>query len=338
MSLRSHFFALIAALAFLAGCATPAAPAATPGATRTVGTSPSGTAAAPSQAGTLRIGVLPITDVVPFYIAQQEGYFKQQGLTVDLVPASSAAERDQMMITQQIDGELNDLVSSVIFNAQATRLKVVRKARQAFSNAPEYWILLPKDSPVKTAQDLKGKEIAISQNTVIEYVTDRLLEFEGLQPQDIKTTNVPQIATRLQLLLQSQVAAATLPDPLASLAILQGARILVDDAKHPEVGLSVISFRSDIVSQRPGDIKKFLAAYDQAIQDIRTRPDQFRNVLIEQGRVPDPLKDKYQFPPFPDPSVPTKAEWDDVVKWATDHKLITAPVSYESSVDSGFIK
>ncbi len=320
-------------LLFALGACAPAAPAVVP----TSAPQAAATATrALSPAGALRIGVLPITDVVPFYIAQEQGYFAKQGLNVELVPTASAAERDQLMITQQIDGELNDLVSTVLFNKDKSLIKIVRTARQAFPNAPEYWILTPKDSAIKTPQDLKGKEIAISQNTVIEYVTDRLLELEGLATADIKTTNVPQIPTRLQLLSQNQVPAATLPDPLASLAILQGARIVVDDTKHPDVSLSVISFRTDIVEKRSDDVHKFLAAYDQAIQDIRTRPDQFRNTLIEKGRVPDQLKDKYQFPPFPDPSIPSKAQWDDVVKWAVEHKLITSPVTYESSIDGGF--
>ncbi len=330
--LITMFFAIV--LLFLAACA-PAAPTVGPTAAPQAGAT---VARAPSTTGTLRIGVLPITDVVPFYIAQEQGYFTKQGLNVELVPTASAAERDQLMITQQIDGELNDLVSTVLFNKDKPLIRIVRKARQAFPNAAEYWILTPKDSPIKTPQDLKGKEIAISQNTVIEYVTDRLLELEGLATADIKTTNVPQIPTRLQLLSQNQVAAATLPDPLASLAILQGARIVVDDTKHPDVAVSVISFRTDIVDKRSDDVRKFLAAYDQAIQDIRTRPDQFRNTLIDKGRVPDQLKDKYQFPPFPDPGIPSKAQWDDVVKWAMDHKLITSPVTFESSVDGGFVK
>lgn len=342
--LRHRFvIPLILVFIVLAACspaaATPA-PTTAPqtGASSSVSSSASSASSAPAAGGTLHIGVLPITDVVPFYIADEQGYFKQQGLTVQLVAASSAAERDQMLITQQIDGMLNDLVSTVIFNKDKQNIKIVRTARTAFPNAPEYWILAPKESTIKSPKDLAGKDIAISQNTVIEYVTDRLLELEGVPTADIKTTNVPAIPTRLQLLSQNQVPAATLPDPLASLGILQGAKIVIDDSKHPEVSVSVISFRSDIVSGRSGDIKKFLAAYDQAIQDIRTKPDQFRNTLIDKGRVPDQLKDKYQFPPFPDPSIPSKAQWDDVVKWATEHKLITAPVAYESSVDSGFIK
>jgi NitT/TauT family transport system substrate-binding protein len=320
-------------LSAVAGCA-PAAPTAAPQPGATATRAP----LTPTGAGNLRIGVLPITDVVPFYVAEAQGYFKQQGLNVELVPVSSAAERDQLMATQQIDGQLNDLISTVLFNAQSPKIKIVRMARKAFPNAPEYWILVPKDSPIKSAQELKGKEIAISQNTVIEYVTQRLLEAEGLAAADIKTTNVPSIPTRLQLLQQNQVAAATLPDPLASLAISQGARIAVDDSKHVEYSQSNISFRVDIVDKRADDVRKFLAAYDKAIADIRATPDKFRNILIEKGRVPDPLKDNYQFPPFPDPSIPTKAQWDDVIKWAMDKKLISAPVAYESSVDGGFIK
>jgi NitT/TauT family transport system substrate-binding protein len=318
MFIRKSFFVLFLSV-LLAACATPATP----------------TIAPPAL---MRIGVLPITDVVPFYIAEQQGYFLKQGLNIELVPAGSAAERDQMLLTGQIDGQLNDLVSTVLLNAQGPKIKIARVARIAFKNAPEYWILTPKDSPIKTAQDLKGKEIAISQNSVIEYVTQRLLEREGLTAADIKTTNVPSIPTRLQLVQQNQVAAATLPDPLASLAILQGARIIVDDSKYTEYSMSVISFRTDVLAQRAGEVRKLLVAYDQAIADIRAKPDQFRNTLIERGRVPDQLKDHYQFPPFPDPAIPSKAQWDDVVKWATERGLVKSAVSYESSVDSGFVK
>lgn len=284
----------------------------------------------------MRIGVLPITDVVPFYVAEQQGYFLKQGLNIELVPAASAAERDQMMAAEQIDGQVSDLVATVLFNAKAPKLKIVRIAMAPAPQSPNFWIVTPKDSAIRSVQDLKGKEIAVSQNSVIEYITQRMLEREGLVPADIKMTSVPAIPTRLQLVQQNQVAAATLPDPFASLAILGGARVLLDDTKYPEYSMSVITFRNDVLAKRANDVKKFLAAYDQAVADIRATPAKFRNVLIERGRVPDQLKDKYQFPVFPNPGVPAPAQWDDVVKWALERKLITTPVLYESAVDVNF--
>src|SRR5512139_2542214 len=115
MSRRTFVMSLVlVSLFILAVACAPASPTVAPNATPS-GSSSAAATLPPTGAGTLRIGVLPITDVVPFYIAQEQGYFKKNGLNVELVPASSAAERDQMMITQQIDGMLNDLVSTVLF-------------------------------------------------------------------------------------------------------------------------------------------------------------------------------------------------------------------------------
>jgi len=323
------FFAVL-----LAACAPTAVPVSPPApASSAPASSPK-----PADAGSFRMALLPTTDVVPFYVAQAQGYFKAQGLNVELMPVSSAAERDQLMATQQTDGEMADLMTAISFNATKPTLKVVRIVRQARTDSPLFSILVAKDSPLKTVQDLKGKEIAISQNSVIEYVTQRLLEKEGFTATDIKTTNIPVIPTRLQVLQQNQVPAATLPEPFTSLAVLQGARVILDDSKYPEYSQSVLIFRTEIVEKRPGDVKKFLVAYDQAIADIRTTPDKFRNILIETSRVPDPLKDKYQFPPFADPSITTRAQWDDVIKWALDKKLISTPIPYETVMSTDFKK
>ncbi len=339
---------MVGALAFLPACAsaTPiAAPTLAPASSSSAPASSVASSGAPTRppmtptgAGSLRLALLPTTDVVPFYVAQAQDYFKQQGLSVELIPVSSAAERDQLMATQQTDGAMTDLMSAVTFNASKPTLKVVRIVRQARKDAPLFSILVPKDSPVKTVQDLKGKEIGISQNTVIEYLTQRMLEKEGFAAADIKTTNIPAIPTRLQVMQQGQVAAANLPEPFTSLAILQGARVIIDDSKYPEYSQSVLIFRTDLVEKRPDDIKKFLVAYDKAIADIRATPDKFRNILIDTSRVPDPLKDKYQFPPFADPSITSKAQWDDVIKWAMDKKLITAPIPYETAISTDFAK
>jgi NitT/TauT family transport system substrate-binding protein len=186
----------------------------------------------------------------------------------------------------------------------------------------QIFILAAKNSKIESIQHLKGVEIGISENSQIAYVVDRLLQLEGFPRGAIKTIGVAQIPTRFQLLSQGQIQAAALPDPLASLALLQGARNILDDSRHPEISQSVITFRTEFVSARAADIRKFLRAYDKAIQGIRTEPERFRNLLIEKARVPDPLKDKYQFPPFPDPSVPTQSQWEDVVQWGLEKGIL----------------
>ena len=323
----SVLFTLVVSACGGSAAATPAA-----------GTAAVATVAPTTAPGALRIGVLPITDTVPFYVAQELGYFKDEGIRVELVPVTSAAERDQLTITGQIDGQVSDLVSTALFNAEEPRLRIVRKARQATAESAQFWILAPKGSDIESVEDLAGVEIAVSQNSVIQYVTERLLQLEGVPTDQIRTVNVPQIPLRLQLLEQGQVKAATLPDPLASLAILEGAKSIIDDSSHPEISQSVITFRTSIVSERPEDVRAFLAAYERALDDIANRPEEFRNLLIDKGRVPEPLRDKYTFPPYPGSEVPSQQQWQDVVDWAMAKGLLKQPVAYEDAVDATFVQ
>ena len=172
---------------------------------------------------TLRMGLLPILDVLPFYIAEEQGYFEQEGITVELVPASSALERDQLMQADEIDGMLNDLISTGIFNQNEAAIQVVSLGRIAYLDFPQFRILAAPGSDIRTSADLAGVPIGISENSVIEYTTDRLLEAEGLAPDDIVTESVPSIPNRFQLLMEGQLQAANLPDPLAQGAIEAGA-------------------------------------------------------------------------------------------------------------------
>jgi ABC-type nitrate/sulfonate/bicarbonate transport system substrate-binding protein len=59
-----------------------------------------------------------------------------------------------------------------------------------------------------------------------------------------------------------------MPDPFSLLAIQSGANVIVDDSKHPEYGNSVYSFRKDVIDENPQAVKGFLAAVNQAIEDV----------------------------------------------------------------------
>lgn len=84
----------------------------------------------------LRIAVLPILDSLPIFVAEQEGFFAEQGVAVELIPVASAPERDQFMQAGQIDGMINELVSTFFYNQDEIRISIVRFARVATTEAP----------------------------------------------------------------------------------------------------------------------------------------------------------------------------------------------------------
>jgi NitT/TauT family transport system substrate-binding protein len=294
--------------------------------------------AAPAQEDpTLKIAVLPILDALPMYVAEAQGYFKDAGIKVEFMPVASAAERDQVMQAGQADGMINDLISTVLYNKDAQKIAIVRFARTASPDQSQYSIVASKDSGITKPEDLKGVDIGISEGTVIAYTTDRLLQHAGLTQDDIKTTNVPKIPDRLQLLSEGKMKAANMPEPFATLAEQSGAVRVLDDRSLPEVGTSEISFLASTLKSKPETVKKFLVAIDKATTDVNSNPDKWNSLLTDKKLIAAPLIGKYQLPKFPATTVPSEAQLKDVMAWMMDKGLIKQEVPYNQLVDSSYL-
>lgn len=69
--------------------------------------------------------------------------------------------------------------------AQAGGNQIVYVAATA-SNAGAQAVVVPKDSPIKTLADLKGKRLAIQKGTALQYLALKALESAKLTLNDIK--------------------------------------------------------------------------------------------------------------------------------------------------------
>jgi NitT/TauT family transport system substrate-binding protein len=290
-----------------------------------------------AETTTLKIAVLPILETLPMYVAEQEGFFEENGVNIEFVPVASGAERDQLITAGQADGMINEALSTALYNKDDIRVQIVRYARAATPDQTLFRILASGKSDIKQTADLKNVEIGISEGTIIEYLTDRLMEAEGIAPEEIKTVAVPKIPDRLALLNSGELKAAMLPEPLSSLSELQGAYVVLDDTSNPEYSFSVISFRKEVIDNNPQAIKGFLAAIEKAVDEINRDPEKWRGLLAENKLVPEPLMDSFQVPTFTTAGVPTEAQWEDVIEWAIYNDLISTSVSYSNSVTDEYL-
>lgn len=292
---------------------------------------------AASSEKTLRFAVLPVLDSLPLYVAQANGYFEDEGIKVELVPVGSAPERDQLMQSGQIDGMLNEVVTTLTYNRDGAKIKIVRFARVATSDYPVFRILAAKDSGITSVADLKGVEIGVSEGTVIEYMADRVLQNAGLSADDIAKIGVPKIADRTALLESGQLKAAVMPDPLASLLMQKGATLVIDDTTLPEVSNSVYSFSVETLKQYPQEVKAFLRAVERAVTEINQNKDAYTNLMVEQKLVPEAVVGHYAIPDFPTASVPSQAQFDDALAWAQGKGLVQGALQYQDNIDSGYL-
>jgi NitT/TauT family transport system substrate-binding protein len=285
----------------------------------------------------LKIALLPILDSFPFYVAQTKGYFEKQGLQVNAVPVGSGLERDQLMQSGEIDGMLNEIMSSANFNRDQIRVKIVAAARKAYPDYPLFRILSAPGSGIDTPGKLAGASIGISKNTIIEYVTDRLLAEENVPAASIEKQSIPVIPERYQLLMQGRIKAATLPDPLAKSAMEAGAGLVVDDAAYPRYSMSILTFSVQTLEKRPDDVRRFLKAWDLAAADINAAPEAHRELLLQKIRVPKNVQQIFKIPAYPRKEVPEPGQWADVMDWMVSKGLLNQALSYEDSITTDFL-
>jgi NitT/TauT family transport system substrate-binding protein len=296
-----------------------------------------GCAPAKPEDNKLKIALIPVLDVLPVFVAEKNGYFAEQGIQVEGVPVKSAQERDVLMQTSQVDGMLTDLVSNALLNKEKPKVKAVYSARRPYPDAPVFRVLAGPNTGIQSAADLRGVPIGISQNTVIEYLTDRMLQGEGLQPAEIEKLEVSAIPVRFEQLIKGNIQAATLPDPLAQGAIAAGARPVVDDSNYPQLSQSVLTFSDETLRSKPNTVKKFLVAWEKAVMELNAHPERYQDLLIEQGRVPQSIQGSYRMPPFPERGVPAADEVADVIRWMRDKGLIGRDIPYGEMVDPSYL-
>ena len=288
----------------------------------------------------LRIGALPVLNMVPLYVAQQAGYFDEAGVVVEIVDYASGADAQAAVIAGEIDGFQADLVSALKVNAGGGDVHVVRHV--GITNIPFISIVAGRDSGIESMEELAGGRIGLSLNTIIQYMTDTLLASAGVDAAGVEYVDVPGIWDRTQRLVDGEISAATLPELYATSALQYGGKVLIDDAAVDYVPES-LNIRAETLAEKGEAVRAFLAAYERAVDTINAMEGDASAYLafLESGGG-HTLTSAFSAlitvaPIFSRARVPSEAEFSAVRDWALDAGLLTETQSYADVVADQFL-
>jgi NitT/TauT family transport system substrate-binding protein len=197
------------------------APAATGGAlpSQALGDGPS---PGPMERQAVQYGYNPILAGGPMYLAQERGYFAEQGFAVEFTPFDSGA----LMIAPASAGQL-DVIAAVpspsLFNALVRNVSLKGIVAQSASVTT---LLLRQDladsGQVRTLQDLKGKRISFNvEGSPVDYQLRRTVIAQGLALSDFEVVRLSNTDLAAAL-ANSAVDAGTASDPLPLLIEQRG--------------------------------------------------------------------------------------------------------------------
>ncbi|AZR73060.1 hypothetical protein BBF96_06475 [Anoxybacter fermentans] len=147
---------------------------------------------------------MPDIGISPIIVAQEEGYFTEQNLNLELILFKSAKDQDVASQIRQLNSAISDLLAVYFLNSNGLKVKAVSVIESCFL------LFAVKNSRITGLEDLENVEMGLSFNTVIEYVVDTIISGKEV---NVRKVSVPQILIRMKLLRIGQLPTAFLPDP-----------------------------------------------------------------------------------------------------------------------------
>jgi NitT/TauT family transport system substrate-binding protein len=221
----------------------------------------------------LRLGVLPIVDDAHLVRAQAAGYFKAEGLTVDLVTVQGGAAALPRLAAGDLDMTFTNYVSALLAQAQgAGTFRFVDGGYQAGPNT--LLIITQPGSAIRSPRDLARKKIAVNtRRNIVELTARSALETAGVDPGSVTFVEVPfpEMAAALQ---SGKVDAAFTVEPFSTQAALAfGAVSTLDASAGATAGIPIggVAVTADFVAKNPDTVAAVRRALARAQADMADR-------------------------------------------------------------------
>jgi NitT/TauT family transport system substrate-binding protein len=186
----------------------------------------------------------------PFAVATKMGWFKREGIEVEIVPLPGSTDCVKNVATRQVPVALPSVEPLAILRPQGVRAKYFYTAYQTNT----YGIAVPADSPIQKLTDLKGKTIGVTNMSSAGVIIARAqVAAAGLNPDtDVTIVVAGEGAQPAVMLRNKQVDALSQFDTQYALIEIAGVKMRMLDTRaidrHPANGF--VALEETIKSRR----------------------------------------------------------------------------------------
>lgn len=217
-------------------------------------------------------------------VLKQQGILEKalapQGISVKWVFSQGSNRSLEYLNGRSTDFASTAGLAAVLSRANGAPIKTVYVASR-----PEWTALVvPKDSPIKTLSDLKGKKVAATKGTDPFLFLLQSLQTAGLDKRAVEIVHLQHPDGRVALERGDVQAWAGL-DPLMAASELQaGSQLLYRNLNFNSYG--VLSVTERFAKEQPQLIEQVIAAYEQARHWAIANPEALAELLASEAKLP----------------------------------------------------
>ena len=215
---------------------------------------------------------------MPWAVAMQKGFFKQQGLNITGIISSAGGS-----------GDVRNLIAGSLIFADSNLIPVLRAAQggadlkviseNGHTTAQFVWITRP-GSVIKTLGDLKGKRITFTTPlSTSQFLDFELLKKAGLAPSDVQLISTGAYGSALTALQNGGVDVALIVEPVYTLNKGRFQVLFWSRDLFPAIS-STVGVTSATNAKTQGDVlRRILLAHREAVEYIKTNPNDAAAVI-----------------------------------------------------------
>jgi ABC-type nitrate/sulfonate/bicarbonate transport system substrate-binding protein len=239
--------------------------------------------AAPPQQYTLRIGIVGTLSSLPYYVMLDQGFDKQNGLSIEETIYQSAAPIFDALAEGSLDGSPSGGTINILQAAEKGIVpdKITMVSANSFAD-PEHPIVgVVVANSISDWKDLEGQYIGIvSKTTSFEAAFRARLQQEGVTDYTLVEISVSNTGLAIA---GGNIAAGVMAEPYLTQSLLRkDGKLLgwiMGGPPFEKMEYTANIFSTNLVRNNPGAVKAYLRAHIEACRWIEKNPDAARSVL-----------------------------------------------------------
>ncbi|MBE3553520.1 MAG: ABC transporter substrate-binding protein [Thermicanus sp.] len=250
------------------------------GSTQEKTASDASTATQPAQTTPIRLGFSPWTGWYVWYLVEEKGFFKEEGVSVELNFFPVYSDSLQALNTGKVDANAQTMSDTLFPASKGLDVRAVLVNDNSYGGdglvaKPEF----------KSLQDLKGKTIATELGTVDHFLMTKALDRIAMKETDVNYVNMT-VNDAGAAFISGKLDAAVLWEPFLSKAIKEGKGNLLFSSKDvPGLIPDLLVFRGEVVDKRPEDVQKIVNAWFKGVAFMQQHPYEAAEIIAKKAEL-----------------------------------------------------
>ena len=294
----------------------------------------------------LKAVCLPYLSFAPFFIAQEEGYFAEQGLEIEFVKMSKGADFTIALAQGDVDVAAGTIaVNALNAMAHGSNIKSVADKGHLDPAGCTYIAVMARKSLIEAGEldspsQMQGRRSAMVTVGTPEYLMEKLLNSAGLTINDIEIANIP-VPARSDALGDGTVDVALAAEPWVTRILetgngdvwMSGAQVL------PDFQWAFILYGPNLLDENPDAGKRFMVAYLKAVRQYNQgKTERNLEILAKHTGLDRELLTQACWPNIRGDGRINVQSVLDYQAWAVEKEYLDSPVTEEQFWDPSFVE